>query len=358
MSSSAPHTAHPGSVRDTVNIGVDVGGTKILAALVDAQGRILDRQRIATPARDVHATIDAIVAAIDTVIAGHTRSPDSAGSVGSVGIGIAALVDSDRSRVVFAPNLGWSQVPLADEVADRIGRRVVIENDANAAAWGEFRHGSGRQFEDAVVVTVGTGIGGGLILDGRLRRGAHGMAAEIGHITVVPDGRLCGCGRRGCWEQYASGSALVRIAREFASERRGEADLLLSLGDGSPEGIRGRHVTEAARKGDPVALAAFHEVGAWLGRGLADLTAVVDPQAYIIGGGVSDAGEMLVDPARREHHHLVAEYGGRSVPTVVTATLGNDAGVVGAADLARIDDVESGSANDVEGGAVHEGAGN
>lgn len=311
-----------------VSIGVDVGGTKILAAVVDVRGRILRRERIATPARDVQATIEAIVTAIMTLADGYPEPVDS------VGIGVAALVDGDRSRVVFAPNLGWSQVGLADAVADRTQRRVVVENDANAAAWGEFKHGSGRDFDDAVVITVGTGIGGGLILDSRLRRGAHGMAAEIGHITVVPDGRICGCGRRGCWEQYASGSALVRTARELAADRRGDAHLLLSLGDGSPEGVRGRHVTEAARLGDPVALAAFTEIGMWLGRGMADLTAVIDPQAYIIGGGVSDAGEMLVAPARREHTELVSKYGGREVPVVVTASLGNDAGVVGAADLA------------------------
>lgn len=329
MASSPSQPGLGAAAQAPVSVGVDVGGTKILAALVDSRGRILSRQRIATPPRDAQATIDAIVTAIRTLVGSHP------GPVGSVGIGVAALVGGDRSRVVFAPNLGWTEVPLAEAVSQRIDRNVVVENDANAAAWGEFRHGAGRQFDDAVVITVGTGIGGGLILDGRLRRGAHGMAAEIGHITLVPDGRVCGCGRRGCWEQYASGSALVRTAREFASERRGEADLLLSLGDGSPEGIRGRHVTEAARQGDPVALAAFAEVGLWLGRGMADLTAVLDPQAYIIGGGVSDAGEMLVEPARREHAHLIAQYGGRDVPTVVSASLGNDAGVVGAADLAR-----------------------
>jgi glucokinase len=311
-------------------IGVDVGGTKILAAVVDAYGVIHERERVATPARDPDATVDAIATAV------HTLAERCPQPVDSVGIGVAALVDAQRSRVVFAPNLGWADVPLADAVSQRIGQRVIVENDANTAAWGEFRHGSGRQFDDTVVITVGTGIGGGLILDGQLRRGAHGMAAEIGHIIVDPGGRACGCGRRGCWEQYASGSALVRTARDFAAQRRGEADLLLRLGDGNPEGIRGRHITEAARGGDPVALAAFAEVGLWLGRGMADLTAVIDPQAYVIGGGVSDAGALLVDPARREHDALVSTYGGRESPAVVKASLGNDAGVVGAADLARL----------------------
>lgn len=318
-------------VTTTCTIGVDIGGTKILAGTVDPTGAIIGRVRIDTPARDSVGTIEAIVRAVGELKG--SVEPDT--QISAVGIGVAALVDADRSTVVFAPNLGWGMVPLGDDVSSRVGLPVVVENDANAAAWGEFRHGAGRDLDDAVVITVGTGIGGGLILGGRLRRGAHGMAAEIGHVTVVPEGRVCGCGRRGCWEQYASGSALVRTAREYAADRRDDADLLLSLGDGTPEGIRGRHVTEAARRGDPVALAAFTDVGAWLGQGMADLTAVLDPQGYIIGGGVSDAGELLVEPARRRHADLVSAYGGRPVPSVVIASLGNDAGVVGAADLAR-----------------------
>lgn len=314
----------------SLTIGVDVGGTKLLAGIVDEQGHVLSTQRRDTPARNPEASIDTIASLIEEL---RDASPDS---IEAVGVGVAALVDADRSRVVFAPNLGWPGVGLADLLTKRTGLSTVVENDANAAAWGEFRHGAGRDLNDVVVVTVGTGIGGGLILGGRLRRGAHGMAAEIGHIIMVPDGRLCGCGRRGCWEQYASGSALVRRARELAADRRDEAHVLLSLGDGSPEGIRGRNVTEAARRGDPVALAAFAEIGDWLGRGMADLTDVLDPEAYIIGGGVSDAGELLVDTARSEHSTLVTQYGDRDVPIVQVAELGNMAGLVGAADLARL----------------------
>ena len=314
----------------SLTIGVDIGGTKLLAGVVDEQGQVLTTQRRDTPARNPEASIDAIASLIEEL---RDAVPDD---IEAVGVGVAALVDADRARVVFAPNLGWPGVGLADLLTERTGLSTVVENDANAAAWGEFRHGAGRDMDDVVVVTVGTGIGGGLILGGRLRRGAHGMAAEIGHIIMVPDGRLCGCGRRGCWEQYASGSALVRRARELASDRRDEAHVLLSLGDGSPEGIRGRNVTEAARLGDPVALDAFSEIGDWLGRGMADLTDVLDPEAYIIGGGVSDAGALLVDPARAEHSALVMRYGDREVPRVQVAELGNMAGLVGAADLARL----------------------
>lgn len=312
-----------------LTIGVDVGGTKILAGTVDDAGEIIATERLSTPARNPQAAIDAITSVIERLRDG------SSDEVVAVGIGVAALVDDRRRDVVFAPNLGWPLVPLADHITQETGLPAVVENDANAAAWGEFTRGAGRSMDDVIVITVGTGIGGGLILGGRLRRGAFGMAAEVGHMTMVPGGHHCGCGRQGCWEQYASGSALVRHARELAVDRREQAHILLSLGDGSPEGIRGRDVTEAARQGDPVARAAFTDVGRWLGRGLADLTAVLDPAAYIIGGGVSDAGPLLVDPAVDEHAAIVRAYGDRPVPDVVGAELGNTAGLVGAAMLAR-----------------------
>ena len=145
------------------------------------------------------------------------------------------------------------------------GLACVVENDGAAAAWAETRFGAGVGLEHVVMVTVGTGIGGGIVVDGRVLRGAHGVAAEIGHLNAVPNGRLCGCGRTGCWEQYASGNALVREARELAAERRPEATVLLELGDGTPEGVQGAHVTDAARRGDPIAIEAFANVGGWLG---------------------------------------------------------------------------------------------
>jgi glucokinase len=212
----------------------------------------------------------------------------------------------------------------------------VVENDANAAAWGENRFGAGRDETDLVCVTVGTGIGGGIVIDDRLYRGRFGIGGEIGHMQVVADGRLCGCGQRGCWEQYASGNALVREARERAAEARGEATILLRMGDGTPEMITGRHVTEAARLGDEVALAAFATVGRWLGQGLADLVAVLDPGRFIIGGGVSEAGDLVLEPARTSFEALLTGRDVRPIAQVVLAELGNDAGLVGAADLARL----------------------
>jgi glucokinase len=237
--------------------------------------------------------------------------------------------------VLLAPNLGWTDAPLKLMIERVTGLDAVIENDANAAAWGEAKFGAGRGGDDIVAVTVGTGIGGGLIFGGRLYRGHHGMAAEVGHLCIEPGGRRCGCGLRGCWEQYASGNALVRTARELASDRRTEAKVMLELGDGSPEGIQGAHITDAARQGDPVALEAFTVTGGWLGRGMADLAAVLDPEAFVIGGGVSEAGDLLFVPTRASFLDHLTGREQREVPELRLAELGNDAGIVGAADLAR-----------------------
>jgi glucokinase len=312
----------------TLTIGVDIGGTKVAGGVVDEDGRILVQHRVDTPARDAAATTDAIVSVIETLAVDR--------DVEAVGLGIAGFVDAGRSIVYFAPNLlGWRDGPLRAEVEKRVGLPVVVENDANAAAWGEARFGAGREERFIVCVTLGTGVGGGIVVDKRLYRGGFGVGAEIGHIQMVENGRPCGCGQRGCWEQYASGGALVRFARERAAESRDEAEVLLGLGDGTPEGITGRDVTEAAHQGDAVALAAFSELGHWVGQGLADLAAVLDPECFVLGGGVSEAGEVLLKPAAAAFEELLTGRGRRPLAQVVLAQLGNDAGLVGAADLAR-----------------------
>ncbi len=253
-----------------------------------------------------------------------------------MGIGAAGFVDVGRTTVVFAPNLAeWPDEPLATQVAERVGLRTGVEIDANAAAWGEVEHGAARGERYVVCVTVGTGIGGGIVVDGELYRGRWGAGAEIGHIRVVPGGRPCGCGNRGCWEQYASGRSLVREARRRAEDDPDQALGLLALGDGTIEGIEGKHVTAAAQGGDQVALAAFEACGRWLGQGLADLAAVLDPGCFVIGGGVSEAGEALLGPARRAFGEALTAGGHRPNADVRRAVLGNDAGIVGAAALAR-----------------------
>jgi glucokinase len=297
--------------------------------VVDEDGRILAQHRLKTPARDAEATTDAIVSVVETLTSRHD-------GVEAIGLGIAGFVDASRSVVYFAPNLlGWRDGPLRDEVEKRVGLPVVVENDANAAAWGEARFGAGREERYIACVTLGTGVGGGIVVDRELFRGGFGVGAEIGHIQMVEGGRPCGCGQRGCWEQYASGGALVRYARERAAEERENAEILLSLGDGTPEGITGRHVTRAAHQGDSVALAAFAELGHWVGQGLADLAAVLDPECFVLGGGVSEAGDVLLKPTAAAFEQLLTGRGRRPLAEVVLAQLGNDAGLVGAADLAR-----------------------
>jgi glucokinase len=313
-----------------LTVGIDVGGTKIAAGVVDEDGRILVHKRRPTPVRDVELVEQTIIDLVNEFVLQHP--------VDAVGIGTAGFVDETRSRVLFAPNLGWTDEPLRRAVEGRTGLRTVVENDANAAAWGEYRFGAGDGQDHLVLVTVGTGIGGGIVVRGRIHRGAGGVAAEIGHLRLVPDGLACACGQRGCWEQYGSGNALVRIARSFAAERRAEAALLLGLGDGTPEGVSGPHVTEAGKLGDPVAVAAFAELASALGQGVAMLSAVLDPACFVIGGGVSDAGDLLLQPMREAYlmHLTGREY--RTPASIRMARLGNDAGLVGAADLARFDD--------------------
>ena len=296
---------------------------------MDEDGRVLAHARRQTPALHGDATLDAISDAVTELCADH--------QVQAVGLAVAGFVDEKRATMLFSANLpGLTGEPMRSRLEAVLDLPVVVENDANAAAWGEARHGAGRGEAHIVCVTVGTGIGGGLILDGALYRGRFGIGGEIGHMSVEAEGRPCGCGNRGCWEQYASGTALVREARTQAAELRREAHLLLSLGDGGPEGIDGAHVTEAARRGDPVARAAFETIGTWLGQGLADLAAILDPGVFVIGGGVSEAGELLVGPARIAYQASLSGRGHRPYAEIRRATLGNEAGLVGAGDLARI----------------------
>ncbi|HEX6499272.1 MAG TPA: ROK family glucokinase [Micromonosporaceae bacterium] len=311
-----------------LTIGVDIGGTKVLGGVVDGDGRVLATARRDTPAGDTALTLDRIVEVISELAAAYP--------VAAIGVGAAGWIDADRSTVLFAPNLAWRDEPLRDEIMARVKVPVVVENDANVAAWAEFRFGAAEDADDSMVLfTVGTGIGGGLVLGGSLVRGAHGMAGELGHMLLVPGGQLCGCGRHGCIEQYASGSALVRFAQNGATVDPAEAAVLLEIAGGDIDKITGPMVTQAARAGDPVSLRAFEQVGYWLGHGLADLVQIFDPQVLVVGGGVIDAGELLLEPARRSYRDALAHRAQLPIAEVRAARLGNTAGVVGAADLAR-----------------------
>ncbi|MDX6264896.1 MAG: glucokinase [Kribbellaceae bacterium] len=311
-----------------LSIGIDVGGTKIAAGVVDAAGVIGARTHRDTPADSVDATAAAIIDAAAELIKDH--------QVEAVGIGAAGFVSSDRSTVLFAPNLAWRDEPLGVRVAAALAVPVVVENDANAAAWGEFAFGAAKDVEHMVCVTVGTGIGGGVVIDGELLRGAHGVAAELGHMRVVPGGHRCGCGARGCWEQYASGRALVREGRAQAESGSLAAAQMLSVcGITDPALLTGPMITEAAATGDPCAVELLDDLGRWLGEGLASIATLFDPSTIVIGGGVSAAKELLLKSAQVAFEKNLPAKANRPHPAFGLAELGNDAGLIGAADLAR-----------------------
>ena len=311
----------------SLTIGVDVGGTKVAAGVVDDRGRIIEKLRRSTPAVSPRLTEQVIAEVVRTLASRH--------EVTAVGVGAAGFVAEGQGVVLFAPNLAWRDEPVQEQVAKLVGLPVIVENDANAGVWAEMKFGAARGQQHVVLIAVGTGIGGGIVLGGELYRGRWGIAGEPGHYRVVPEGRLCGCGNRGCWEQYASGNALVAEAREFARRSPGAAVRLLQLGGGSPEGIGGLQVTQAAQEGDPAALRCFDIVGGWLGQGLADLAAILDPGCFVIGGGVSEAGDLLLVPARAAFERALTGGHHRELAVIRRAELGEDAGVVGAADLAR-----------------------
>jgi glucokinase len=307
--------------------GIDVGGTKIAGGVVDEQGRILEELKVESPAQDSEA-IEVAIAALVTELAGRH-------DIACVGIGAAGYVDSGRAHVLFAPNLAWRDLDLKSELEARVSLPVVVENDANAAAWGEFAFGAGKDVDDLLLVTVGTGVGGGIVLDGHLHRGAFGVAAEIGHMRVVPGGILCGCGNRGCLESYGSGTALVREARAAAVGGSLLARDLLDRAGGDVAAITGPLITEAARAGDGFAIDQLADLGTWLGEGIASLAAVLDPAMVAIGGGVSEAEDLLLDPIRAAFAKQLTGRGHRPVAEIRRAELGNKAGLIGAADLAR-----------------------
>jgi glucokinase len=308
----------------SLTIGIDVGGTKIAAGVVDGSGQILRQVRFDTVKTDAEALGDTLVEAVETLRAEH--------EVEAVGVGAAGFVSSDRDHVFFAPHLEWGEEGVGTRLSQRVGLPVVVENDANAAAWAERTYGAGRGHRDQLMVAVGTGIGGGIVLGDRLYRGGHGVGAEIGHLTLVEDGRLCECGRLGCWEEYASGSSLVRLAKEAAAQ--GRAPSLLERA-GSVVQITGAMVTEAAAAGAEDAVALFHQLAHHLAAGMSTLICVLDPTLIVLGGGVSEAGDLLLVPTREALSRETPGSGRVPLPEIVLAQLGNSAGMVGSADLAR-----------------------
>lgn len=306
--------AHRASI-PLLTVGVDIGGTKVAAGVVDHEGHVLDEVRYETPDRSKTPDVveDTIVSAVNELATRH--------EVHAVGIGAAGFIDSSRSHVLFSPHLSWRNEPLRDAISSRLRLPVVVENDANAALWAEWRFGAARGETHAVCVNLGTGIGGAILVNGTLQRGRFGVAGEFGHMQVVPGGRACECGQRGCWEQYASGNVVLREAR-------------LRAGPDSPP-VTGPMITAAALSGDPAAKVIFDEVGHWLGVGIANLAAALDPGTFVVGGGLSESGDLLLAPAREAFASALTGHTFRPLAAIVAAELGNSAGLVGAADLAR-----------------------
>jgi glucokinase len=308
-------------------IGIDIGGTHVKSGVVDEDGVVLERLLRDTPStspREVEDTIADIVSEL------RTRH-----YVVAVGIGAAGFVDSTRSTVLFSPHLAWRNEPLRDAVRRRVGLSTLVDNDANAAAWAEWRFGAAQNESDLLCITLGTGIGGGLVLNGQVHRGRNGIAGEFGHMQVVEDGHDCECGNKGCWEQYASANALVREARRLVHDRPASMTRLLERAGGEPASITGVMVTEVALEGDQTAIDLIAEVGDWLGVGIANLAAALDPGTFVIGGGVSGAGDLLLKPATDAYRRTLTGRGFRPEARIVRAHLGNEAGMIGAADLAR-----------------------
>ena len=306
-------------------VGVDLGGTKCLGVVVDDNGSIVDELRVPTPRGE-----EAIVAVLGDVAAELMGRHDG---IAGVGVGVPGLVDA-TGALRFAPNLpGVVELPLAAPLAERLGVPVVVENDASCAGWGEREAGAGRGREHVLLVTLGTGIGGGIILGGRLFRGYNGFAGEIGHMVVDPHGPPCVCGQRGCWERFASGSGLGRLAREASVG--GRADRIVALAGGDPEDVKGEHVTAAAGEGDDEALAVMRDFGWWVALGLANLANAFDPELFVLGGGLVEAGEVLLAPVRSAFAELLDGADHRPEVGIVAAELGEHAGAIGAALLAR-----------------------
>lgn len=306
---------------DPVAIGMDIGGTKLVAARVAADGTFEDRRRLATPAGDEAELIETIISLVDALTPEDgTRLP--------VGLGIAAIVD--RAGVaVYGPNIGARELPIARILADELGVHVAVGNDANVAAYAEAKVGAGAGHDDVVMITLGTGVGGGIVVDGRLVVGASGYGGELGHIIVEEGGRPCPCGNTGCLEAYTSGTAFAAIA----------AERLRADGEGSSlhlaDVLDGKAVTQAALAGDDLALGVLREAAGWLGVGLASVVNALDPAVVVIGGGAAiEPADILLPVAREAMARRLMGRAHREPPRVELAALGDDAGLVGAALLA------------------------
>ncbi len=309
---------------DRLTVGVDLGGTNLRIGLVDYSGAVIKVHE-----QSSIGTADELI----KIIVQKINAWGSNNAVQSVGVGVAGMIDYE-GVVHYAPNLPeFSGVPLQPLLAQSLDYPVVVDNDANTAAWGEVNHGAAQGYDAALVITLGTGIGGGVIVGGQIYRGAHGFAAEVGHWQFDPAGPLCACGGRGHWEEMASGSALGRMAQERAAA--GNAPALLALVDGDAHSLTGHHVVQALAKSDEVAQSIWTQFTRAVGVGLAGLINIFDPSVVVISGGLVVLGEVLLNPVASVVAEEIEGSQYRPEVQILAAALGDQAGLVGAAAMAR-----------------------
>ena len=309
-----------------LTIGIDIGGTKISAGVVDSSGNLIDSSRCSTPTEGGRELILVVINLIKELKEKH--------EIKGIGISIAALISSDYGTIVGAPNIAnLSELNFLNEIEAEFKLPIVVENDANSAIWAEFKFGNAKGLNPVMFLIIGTGVGGGLVIDGKLFKGTNGIGAEFGHMCVVPNGLLCGCGSKGCIEQYASGGALIRYANEAIIENPQGSEILLSFGEGE---LTGSGLTRAAKAGNELAIKAFSKQADWLGMACASYSLIIDPEAIIIGGGVADAGELFLAPVREAMRKYMPFGQSHVPPKIIAAKFGNDAGLIGAADLVRV----------------------
>lgn len=327
-----------------LTVGIDVGGTNIRASVVDGDGEVLDTVVAPTPhsARALENALDRTVREL------CRRHP-----IGAVGLAVAGFINADRSTVRFAPHLPWQDTPVAQRLTERLELPVILEHDANAAMWAEYRFGAAAGGHNSVLVAIGTGIGAALLIDGELYRGTHGVAPELGHLQVVPQGRSCPCGKRGCWERYCSGTALVDTAIEMLATDPVHSTVLAREVLRDPGSLTGRRVAGAAQDGDPLAVAVMADFARWLGLGLAFVSDIFDPGLIVIAGGVSSSAPQFLDEAREEYARAITGAGHRPLARIRTTQLGEAAGMIGAAELARATLAETGRSRSWAAGSTH-----
>ena len=311
-------------------LGVDLGGTKILTAVANSQGKMLSRDHSITPAQKGHKAV--IQSILESVHRALGRADVAISDLIVVGVGAPGLLNPETGILFTSPNLpGWRDVPLRDIIQEKLGKKTFLINDANAAALGEFYFGAARVARNFIYITISTGIGGGIVIDGKIYSGAIGAAGEVGHMTVDDDGPICNCGNRGCWETLASGTALAREARHRIEE--GVRTSILEYADGDVEKVNPQVINSAARQGDSLAKELIGRTGYYVGVGLANLVNIFNPELIVIGGGLSNIGDMLFEPAFKVAGERAYREAFQAV-RFASAELGRNSGVLGAAAFA------------------------